>query len=260
MPTKTSGFADVARRVGEALGEPVAALRDDLEAGRQPGAGRAVEDEHAPPRGRPGDGVERVGERGLGELRRLLGRERRAQAGLDAPGQRLLGHDDERGGHGRDGSRASHRPAPPSPDHPSTATRAASRAIPSRTASRAPCVQRRGATSRLAAWHPACVTRARARAPAAAALDDRSVRRHRHRDADRRRDADLRRPRGGAPAPRPPPRACGSPASARSTRPSTSPRPAASGGASSSSSRAARSASCAPASCARRRSSTSPRA
>ena len=94
-------LADVTRRVGEALGEPVAALLDDLEAGRKPGAGLAVEDEHAAPRGRPRDGVERVGEGGLGELRRLFGRERRAQARLDASGQRLLGHDDECGGHGR---------------------------------------------------------------------------------------------------------------------------------------------------------------
>ena len=42
------GLADVGERRGEPLGEAVAALRDDLEAGRQPRAGRAVEDEDAP--------------------------------------------------------------------------------------------------------------------------------------------------------------------------------------------------------------------
>ena len=102
--------ADEQRRAvaaGEGGGEPLVqaarALRYDVEAGRQPGAGRPVEHEDAAPGGRRGHGAQGVGEGGLGERRRLPGREGRGEPGLDPARHGLLG-DDEQGGHrGRPG-------------------------------------------------------------------------------------------------------------------------------------------------------------
>ena len=49
MPTRSAGLADVRERGGEALGEPVAALGDDLEAGAAASApGSPSSDDDAP--------------------------------------------------------------------------------------------------------------------------------------------------------------------------------------------------------------------
>ena len=80
MPTSSAGpSAQRGERGGEPLVEAAAALRHDLEAGRQPRAGLAVEHQHPPPRpGSRSHGVQGVGERGLGELGRLVRGARRA--------------------------------------------------------------------------------------------------------------------------------------------------------------------------------------
>ena len=82
---------------GQALVEAAAALRHDVEPGRQPRSGLTVEHQHPAPRWRREHGVQRVGQRGLGQGGGLPGRARRHEAGLDPSGHRLLG-DDEQGG------------------------------------------------------------------------------------------------------------------------------------------------------------------
>ena len=72
MPTSSAGPPTSANACGQALVEAVAALRDDLDAGRQPGAGRAVEHEHAPGGAASrSDGVERVASAARGQRRGL---------------------------------------------------------------------------------------------------------------------------------------------------------------------------------------------
>ena len=96
-PDEQRGAVYRGERAGQPLVEAAAALRHDVEPGRQPRPRLAVEDQHPPPRGGREHGVQRVGQRGLGQRGGLPGRARRHQAGLDPSGPRLLG-DDEQGG------------------------------------------------------------------------------------------------------------------------------------------------------------------
>ena len=92
---------EVVGRANEALAQAAAALRKDLEAGGDPRPRGAVEHEHpaAIRTACGGDGRQRVGERGGGERRRLLGRAGRRQAGLHPAGLGRLGDDEERRAH-----------------------------------------------------------------------------------------------------------------------------------------------------------------
>ena len=94
--------ADVGERRREPLGQAVAALRDHLEAVRQPLAGAAVEGDHEPAGARGARrGVQRVLQGGRGQLGGLDRRARWAQAGLDPSGDRRFGDHDESGAHWR---------------------------------------------------------------------------------------------------------------------------------------------------------------
>lgn len=93
------GPADVREGVREPFVEARTALGDDLDPARQPRAGPSLQRDHVTRRGSRDDGVERVGERGLGDERGLPGRVRRAEPGLHAARHRLLGDDEEREAH-----------------------------------------------------------------------------------------------------------------------------------------------------------------
>jgi hypothetical protein len=80
--------------------EAAAGLRRDADAladarFRQPGARLAVEEEEQVVRRAGARGVQRVGERGLGQPGGLVRGERRAQPGLDPSGHRCLRQDDQ---------------------------------------------------------------------------------------------------------------------------------------------------------------------
>ena len=93
--------ADVRERVRQALVEAAPALRDDLDAGRQPVADRAVQHDYAPGGRRRQDRIERVRQRCAGQRRRVTRGARRAQPRLAAPGSRGLGQHHQCGVHAR---------------------------------------------------------------------------------------------------------------------------------------------------------------
>ena len=101
IPMSSAGPANRGERAGQPLVEAAAALRHDVEPGRQPRPRLAVEDQHPPPRRGREHGVQRVGQRGLGQRGGLPGRARRHEAGLDPSGPRLLGDDEQGGVRGR---------------------------------------------------------------------------------------------------------------------------------------------------------------
>ena len=97
MPTMSSGSPTSATAWASRSARPAPRWAMTSKPSGSHGARLAVEDEHAPRRRRPRDRLQRVGERGLGERRRLAGVQRRAQPGLAGARDGCLGHDDERG-------------------------------------------------------------------------------------------------------------------------------------------------------------------
>jgi len=89
-----TGAVGVRPGVGQALGQPVAALGDHFEPGWQPRTRLAGQGHNAPVGAAGRDGVEGVGQGSAGQGGRLLQRARRAQAGLDLSWHRFLGHDE----------------------------------------------------------------------------------------------------------------------------------------------------------------------
>ncbi len=91
-----SWTSDRRERLGEAFVETAAPLDDDLEAGGNPWAGRAVEGEDAGRRRRRFDNGQRLFQSCGRDRRRLLGCARRAESSLDPTGPWRLGDHEQR--------------------------------------------------------------------------------------------------------------------------------------------------------------------
>ncbi len=99
---------------GDPLVQPLPALRRHLEPGRQLRPQRArrgplvIQGQRVPGERGAGPGLQRVGQRRLGQHRGFLRRERRGEPGLDPARHRGLGQDDELGLDGPRGAGVSH--------------------------------------------------------------------------------------------------------------------------------------------------------
>ena len=99
IPISSVGPSCAEKAAARRRSRPPPHLGDDLEAGRQPVAGLAVEDEHPLRAGGRRDRAQRVRQRRLGQARPPARGCRGAEPGLRAPRPRCLGDDDQARGH-----------------------------------------------------------------------------------------------------------------------------------------------------------------